>query len=149
MGMKLKMKLKLNFKPNVFWITLVTTGALLMFATFAQYMSGLEGDAAAKVAGIVLKTAFVGSIAYASGILGICLAAAKVGVIGRFNLSLAYLVLSSMLVLCLNTWTLRFHLGSFMDSAYEAAIIGIITILVGMIAGYMRDEVAESPAPEA
>ena len=128
-------------KPNVFWIAAIATTSLILLAYFGEYLSTLEGDAAVKVAGIVLKTAFVGTIAYASGVLGIGLAAAKVGAIGRLNATLVYLVASSMFVLCLNTWVLRFHLGSFMDSAYEAAIVGIITILVGMIAGYMRDEV--------
>ena len=85
------MKKQSLIKPNVFWIALFATAGLILLAYFAVYLAGQPGDAAAKVAGIVLKTAFVGSIAYTSGVLGIGLAAAKVGTIGKLNATLVYL----------------------------------------------------------
>ena len=120
-----------GLRPNVIWA--LVFGAILLCCA-----GSLAGMAASDM---VAKTAFLGTIGFAAGVLGIAMSAAKQGVPGRFNPTLWCLMAVPVAVLVYNGWVLHGWFPQFMDSALEAAFVGLVSTFVGIVAGYMRDDV--------
>ena len=133
---------------NVLSLGVIAGLFITSMALFGVHLGGLGTEATAIASAAVVKAAFVGSIAYASGVLGIALITAKGVERGKFDITLNFLVLSSLITLGAALFIVRHNIGTFLDAAIEGALVGMVSTLVAMMAALMREEIRKGKATE-